>query len=86
MKAMINPLIIDLQKQFDTIKDQFTSVNSRLSNIEQGSRTDDAAAAAHAQREREAAATQLEADAKKATEEAGRAYLKEQKESSLSSS
>jgi hypothetical protein len=56
---------------------EFDNNNDRLRNIEQGGQMDEAAATARAQCEREAATAKLEADAKRAMEETGRAFLKE---------
>jgi hypothetical protein len=70
LKALFDTLIADLHKKFDTI-------NERLTNIKQCGQPDKAAATTRAQREREAVATKLEADAKKTMVEAGRAFLKQ---------
>lgn len=85
MKAMIDGLVADLNKQFEVMKEQFVHLDNRLKNIEQGGQTDEAAAAAQAQRECKAAANTLEANAKRGMEAAGRSSLKEQKETATSS-
>jgi hypothetical protein len=85
-KAAFDKLVADFHMQFDDIKGQFHSINDRLTSIEQrGGTEEDAAAAARAERERKAIATKLEVDARKAMEDAGRAFLKQQKEASSSS-
>ncbi|CAD6254770.1 unnamed protein product [Miscanthus lutarioriparius] len=85
MKALFDTFVADLHKQFDGVKDQFDTINNRLTTIEQGGHIDQAAATARAQREHEATTTKLEAEAKKAMEEAARAFLKVKKESATSS-
>ena len=85
-KASFDKLVADLHQQFDDIKSEFTSINNRLTTIEQCHGPSEAAtAAARAERERKAIATKLEVDTKKAMEDAGRAFLKQQKEASPSS-
>jgi hypothetical protein len=77
LKALFDTLIADLHKKFDSVKEQFDTINERLTNIKQCGQPDKAAATTRAQREREAVAAKLEADAKKTMVEAGRAFLKQ---------
>lgn len=85
-KALFEKLVTDLHLKFDEITDRFTTIYDCLMNIEQHGQTNDTtSAAAHAQHNHEATAAKLEAEAKKSMEEAGRAFLKQQKESSTSS-
>ena len=80
IKATFDKLVTDLHTQFDDIKGQFHSINNRLMTIEQcGGLEEATVAAARAERERKAIATKLEVDTKKAMENAGRAFLKQQK-------
>ena len=68
-KASFDKLVADLHQQFDDIKGEFTSINNRLTTIEQRDGPAEAAtAAARAERERKAIATKLEVDTKKAME------------------
>ena len=86
IKSTFDKLVADLHTQFDDIKGQFHSINDRLTTIEQrGGAEEAAAAAARAERKRKAIATKLEVDARKAMQDAGRAFLKQQKEASSSS-
>ena len=71
MNAMIYGLVTDLNKQFEAVKEQFVNIDNRLKNIEQGGQTEEAATADRPQREREAATTTLEVDAKCAMEAVG---------------
>ena len=85
-KASFDKLVADLHQQFDDIKGEFTSINNRLTTIEQREGpVETAVVAARAKHERKAIATKLEVDTKKAMEDAGCAFLKQQKEVSPSS-
>jgi len=85
-KTSFDKLVADLLQQFDDIKKEFTTINNRLTTIEQRDGPAEAAtAAARAECECKALATKLEVDTKKAMEVAGRAFLKQQKEASPSS-
>jgi hypothetical protein len=80
-KAAFDMLVADLHKQFGDIKEHISTINNRLMNIEQHSGPEESAALLPAPnaRRRQAAAAKLEANAKKAMKEAGRAFLKQQK-------
>ena len=85
-KANFDKLAADLHQQFDDIKSKFTSINNRLTTIEQREGpVETVVVAAHAEHERKAIATKLEVDTKKAMEDVGRTFLKQQKEASPSS-
>jgi hypothetical protein len=76
----------DINAKLDPLKEQLDTANTRLVNIEQGRQTDEAAAAAQLQRDREITSNKLEAAAKLPMETASRAFLKEQKEKASSQS
>ena len=85
-KVTFDSHVADLHQQFGDIRDQFNTINDHLVNIEQHGGPEEAAvAAARAEHERKAIATKLEVDTKKAMEDVGRAFLKQQKEASPSS-
>lgn len=85
MKNLFESLVTDITKRFDEVKDNFTTLDARLTNIEQGGSKEIAdATATKAKMEREAAAKELEVATKQAMEASGRAFLKE-KESSTTS-
>jgi hypothetical protein len=84
--ATFDKLIANLHTQFNDFKGQFNSINNCSTMIEQHGGPEEATATTdRAERERKAIATKLEVDTKKAMEDAGRAFLKQQKEASPSS-
>lgn len=81
---MIDRLVNDLNQQFQGVNDRFDAVNILLTAIELAKK-DGTAEADKAWREQEAAKAKLEVATRAAMESAGLAFLKEQKESSPSS-
>ena len=86
IKASFKKLVANLHTQFNDIKGQFHSINDHLMTIEQRGGPEEATATtARAEHERKAIANKLVVNTKKGMEDAGRAFLKQQKEASLSS-